>query len=308
MISTSFSDSWWHRFNLESMVNENGLLSAGDFPLAAPWAPWEVELSADSLLWRMPDDKPVEGRTVNPAGMLDFFLRIKDGPGVARFAERFGVLGICKHGRAEGAWLPPVHAKLAGASGMCWPERADGDRFREPVDGWLGYVRLARAILSLSAVGITKAGEDWEALHNEAVKGLAGWRALSKDQRITMAKAPAFVDANVSIAVNLWLIMGQVRPILAGTGRQSSFQLEGSTFGTVGAQLMIAVSRAHDLAVCSGCGETYFRRGRRPQPGQRNFCPACKDSGVDARIRQRARTAGENKPRKKGDADGTSAR
>jgi hypothetical protein len=65
------------------------------------------------------------------------------------------------------------------------------------------------------------------------------------------------------------------------------FRLIGQTFGQLGVQLLQAIAQASTVAVCSGCGRTYHREGRRPQAGRRNYCPVCRREGVPVKMAKR---------------------
>jgi len=94
----------------------------------------------------------------------------------------------------------------------------------------------------------------------------------------------------LSIIVNEWLYIGGVRPYLSwGFDGIANPQIAFGygTYGSLAVQLMLAVSRASNLAECSGCSQMYLRKGRIPQRGRRNFCPVCHANGVDAVVRKR---------------------
>ena len=56
-------------------------------------------------------------------------------------------------------------------------------------------------------------------------------------------------------------------------------------------QIIFAVAGSKGNVFCSGCGRLYLREGRKPQTGRGNYCPICKEAGVDAKLRKRAQRA-----------------
>lgn len=112
----------------------------------------------------------------------------------------------------------------------------------------------------------------------------------------------------VGQAVDEWLSWGDVEPRFTWpkSGPEISFTA-GGTFGIIGAQIMLLVSKSQYLAICSGCGDAYLRRGnaqqpagRKPQRGRRNFCPVCQNTGIAARLRKRDERAATQKDEKNG--------
>lgn len=275
---------------LAAMVDENGLLSWDrGFPLSRAQVPSDVRLEGKVIVWRPPWET---GEKVDPRGMLDAFLTIKGGKDVVRFARRFGVLAICEHG------LPSSHDPTCRPLGMVTHRRADG-AWWEPVAAWLHFVRQARAVLSIAAAlygGQAARRQDWEAaydLERQDWATLYGGDASPVEDLVQEQIAVASGDAemgriHLAHLVNEWLTIGNVRPRVRWDYDHElpRFELTGGTFGLLAAQMMVAISRSHGVAVCSGCGSPYERLARRPKPGQRNFCPGCRKR-VAPRVQKR---------------------
>ena len=68
-------------------------------------------------------------------------------------------------------------------------------------------------------------------------------------------------------------------------------------FGALVVQLLLEVCESgEDVYLCSGCGKSYTREGRRPNASQNNYCPSCQSEKepqkqADLRRRNRMREA-----------------
>ncbi len=261
-----------HRFPSESGVFGRRL----PLPTRQPWVPGRMELDGDALVWYPHSTgHPV----VDARGMLDTFLRIKSAKGVLRFAQRFGVLGICEHG------LPYTHPPSPGQfrdelTGRplpyteCRPLRRNDYTNWEPLRVWFHRVDQAAAILRVAAAldaGKAPSKQDWQSM-------IGGWRfKLSSDPEENLHQLRMFVGG--------WLHSGHVTVEIDYLGNWPSMQLHADTFGTLAVQLVTAINKRHMVA-CSGCGLLYERGGRMPQRGRRNFCPQCGET-VASRLRKR---------------------
>ena len=265
-------------------------------------APDYVAITSGQLLWAFGVDPdappPLAGTRESSAtarresqGALDAFLQIKTATDIKVFAQRFGVLGLCKHR------FPASHADsckpgyLPGAEGIVGWERVHC----EPVARWLEFVGAAQATLRLAiAAHDNRTGEekDWAevlgCVHSDASADLTQFLTLDVSRR------PAHESRTVlSALVYRWLSLGDVRPGVNWDSEQPELELTCSyfappTFGVLASQLALAVAGANQIAQCSGCSILYLREGRRTQKGRRNYCPTCKRERVPARDRQRA--------------------
>ncbi len=268
--------------------------------IGLPSVPLDLRLDGNVLRYRS-GVRLTEGKNIRPTlgrteGMLDRFRQIEDGAGVLAFASRFGVLGICaRHG------LPSTHGPLPRremADVKSSPsQRADVPLYdclpcgwpdvAEPVKRWLHFARQTRALLSIAA-----------ALHQAKRPSAKDWAVVLEDvepaeDRVKKAKRYA-KDANLSrkaltASVDQWLLLAGSRPKFhwPESAPQPLIELQNGTVGVLAMQLAFAITKAHDLAVCSGCGQAYMRLKRKAQSGgRRNYCLICRKKGIPERDRK----------------------
>jgi hypothetical protein len=110
------------------------------------------------------------------AGMLGAFLALpsRGEQGVLSFAGRYGVLGLCEHGLANGH---SIWGKTPAETRRCEPQRV------EPVANWLALVQKFRTVATL-AIDLHRGGKgkaaDWEDLDRTVYPGpvtARGWRS-----------------------------------------------------------------------------------------------------------------------------------
>lgn len=279
-----------------------------------------VGIEGERLIWAAGDplDREFQPQLIEYDGALDVFLRIRTPEHVRRFAARFGPLVICEHGLPYGtergcqrcrkksftvAVCPPrkcalqERAEAAGvASSMRCDRRPRGGCWNqfvcwEPIAGWLWLVSVARAVLdAASAVhrGARPDAQAWTFLW----ENFRGYHYGTADPR--WAAEPKFSVAEgrwvVSGVVGWWLGVVGVAPSFFWDDQGSKIEFWGGTLGALGLQLIRAVSRAHALSGCSGCGDLYVRPNRAPQAGRPNYCPSCGPATAN-RLRQRAHRA-----------------
>ena len=282
-VTTTGQDHW----ELAGMTDEDGVLVDAFLRPPAGFPPAYAELGGDRLYYKPGPSYP-EDSAINPKGILDAFVRIRDGKDIVRFARRYGVLGICEHGR------PAAHSRA------CDPLGREEYRWWDPIDRWLAYVAQARAILDIAAKLYREKPvkpADWQPL-DELVSWLYPEGFSHEIQDHPTWNNPRFQRAHVSVAVAAWVDLADARPRLTWRDEKPSILLRPDrrvwTFGVLAVQLMMAVGRAHAIALCDGCGQPYLRLNRAPQRGRPNYCPECRGK-VAAMLRKRAQRA-----RKKG--------
>ena len=238
-----------------------------------------VPVGADCADWPLEFLQSARPHYTDPRGMLNAFTRINKTQDVERFARRYGVLGICRHG------LPDSHDL------KCRSQQDDLTRwnpsYSEPLDRWFFYVDLARSILSAAAAlhqGRNASQRDWASIY------LAQGGVGPIDELVEVFnQGPGLARNFIASAVTHWLGIGGVLPQLQW-GNESdsnpSFSLTAKTFGLLGVQLMVGVAKGHSTYFCDGCGNPYLREGRKPQTGRRNFCRECGEK-VSNRQRQK---------------------
>ena len=159
MMQTRMPESNWI-----SLANEEGELHV-PVPERNWLAPREVKISGGRLLYALMGRPPQMPRQVLPGPqLLSKFLSLADSSPteIVRFAKRWGVLGLCRHG------LMYPHEALSGRRpwnrevncfpgrikrGVINPNRPEIHHYWlwEPLDSWWHYARVARALLNIVA-------------------------------------------------------------------------------------------------------------------------------------------------------------
>ena len=206
-------------------------------PMTVLKLPTHVELKDDLLYWSQPLH-----REASPKRMLDSFVRIQDGNDIVRFAKRYGSLWLSSDGF-------PIIPDREPISPLLIDERGDEVGWYEQIEHWLQYVRLAKSILTVAtfANDMRRAPEaELSPLSDFTYFGVEG-RDIEEQEDL------------VGLAVYFWLEQGDVRPTFSWGDAGWHFSLQGGTFGILGTQLMLAVSKSQGLALCDGCGIPYLR-------------------------------------------------
>lgn len=187
--------------------------------------------------------------------LLGRFVGLGQAPDedVVRFAQRWGLLGLCRHG------LPSAHTMRGEPRPhRCTRRIRDGLAY-EPLAAWREHSQQARAILNLAA-----------ALHEERVWLPSDWAALGIDNWHV-----GWLHTNLSAVLNGWLDVGAVVPRFTWLDAQRPrlgtprILLDGDgLMGGVAALLLLAVAKSEEVIPCSEPGCTSlagpFRRGATP--------------------------------------------
>jgi hypothetical protein len=250
--------------------------------------------------WRIPEFVTVRGDRLvwheglgrasrSKRGLLEEFLGLADQTAerIQKYAQRWGVLGICEHGLPL-THNPPPRPLPAGSSTFTWcrPLPQEQGWYWEPIAAWHRYAQQMRAVLNIVA-----------RLHQGQLGSDRDWRVLYyKEDPVPWWKRVISADRSmVSVVVNEWLAFAGVRPVYSWDlgGKASIMMAGGSLFGALIVQLAIAIGRIDGLAVCSGCGVSYVP-SRNPRSDQRRYCPVCRhrhvpvrDAAADYRRRQK---------------------
>lgn len=302
------------------------------------WArPSRVELAGDKLRWIasagegvLADEPEEQWQDLQP-GLLRGFLRLADASpeDVLRFAERWGVLELCRHD------LPCSHTLNAGAGKLAVEALvpAGGDvpsetyagecrkRMRagwvlEPLASWRRIASSFGAIVRITSaerLGKPSGAGDWEVLGGDRIlvperapgrSAPMGLRArtgrfrrldlrslgLDPEQRILI------VSGYINSLIEGWLDLADTRlQYRWRPGGAELFVGTGGLFGALVVDLALAVGGSHGFAFCSSCSLPYVP-GRQPSAGRRNYCGPCRREGVPLRDakrdqRRRARVA-----------------
>ncbi len=259
-------------------------------------------------------------KEVDALGLLDELIAIQSDDDIVRFVEKRGPIGFCPHALpaehdGEGVRLSTLNGwepeKLPDGltypfqawsrRGPCrpgWVPYPDDDVYSEPVERYHYFSGQARAVLRCAV-----------ALHRDELGNAADWDRLGVSDPGEMSfRIGSDLDASggwgwtvLLKSVNEWLQIGDVRPALAWSANGPGFHFNPTPFGTLAVQLMLAVSRSHDMAVCHECKVPYFRNERAPRAGYRNFCNNCgiRAAWKHAKRDQRSGKSTSRKPSKK---------
>jgi hypothetical protein len=272
--------------------------------------PNRVELSAGRLSW----GASVSYREVEVhEELLLRFAGLAGAPvdKVLKFARKWGVLGLCRHGLPSTHFLPPSgfslpHAGDVGRAGR--PGRWCDPRGVESVEAWDTWADRFRALLNIAAslyAGRPCGSKAWLSFFDRSELEDRGYYLLERDVKDLKPRevGDALSDDKLLLqeVVNHYLDIGGVRPRLIlttgvlddgppriGFGCLPPHRL----FGVLAIQLMTSISRTGGPMLCSSCGSPYSPR-RRPKQGQRHYCEACgrraavRDAQRDRRRRRR---------------------
>lgn len=226
---------------------------------------------------------PMNGRPLErhaSARLLSEFLNLHDAtPRRFRtFADRWGPLGVCRHGELEwhtpGTWLP-----CRGFDGVYvrW----------EPLGAWRQWVHRAVAVMNIGveiAAGRPGRDADWDGLIPD---GSGRYIAQLTRPALEDEGGPVFASRRLlTQQLRVWMGAGRVEVSLGWPGDRPALEFGANTLGgMIALQLVTTLARADELASCAACGRSFLaaRRGGR---GPRRFCPAC---GPEAGRRQASR-------------------
>lgn len=296
-------------------------LDGSRFPTAALQIPSDFEIRDAHLHWAWhgfdgaTSMGPFVPRYVSPDGMLDRFIEIRTSHDVIKFARRYGVLGICEHGIPATHNTPALPGLLGGLGLGCIP-LSDGVRdpkdfswtlftFREPLAAWMRIVYAANAILHLAKAADwgDRFSEQWRYAW-ELTGGLMPDTQPLADEIREVGEQLTRESPKGSLAavVNWWLYVGHASVTLEWPPdfETPTLKLAGimppyvpATFGVLAGQLMLAVSGARTMLICSGCGRPYMRK-KRYQPRRFkgiNYCPDCDQKGIPNKLRMQRKRA-----------------
>jgi hypothetical protein len=282
---------------------------------------WDVppacELAADRR--RMPVLRFSTARVVSPraagyvsparptAGLLEQFVNLADASDarILAFARRWGPLTIYQHQDTSLRHrLPPL--SLVRPAAINEEDSQKGRWDVEPVEDWRNVARKALAILRITEEirgGREGSVEDWRTLDDGAPSAFEVWSTLSQVRSAEPTEAlepdededaadfeeshlPAVDVPKMLLAqrLNAWLQLGHVIPRIDWTGSLPEPRHHlGGLRGAIGFELLSRVTSSAAMLSCSLCGKNYFRRDRRPKPGEWNYCPSCRSKGGAAK-------------------------
>jgi hypothetical protein len=239
-----------------------------------------IRLEGEEIRWN-PQNTAFTTVDLDKELVRDFSgLALVEAESVLEFAQRWGVLGLCKHGFPATHNSPSIFGIGRSASVSCRPTGS------ESVEVWRRWARISRAMISIASSiqkGEIGGREDWQVL---------GVSPASQPDEITSA------ESLIERYANVWLDLGGIRPRVKFRPARIhiSFLSNGGLFGALAIQLMQSVIGTHGPLVCSACGKIYDPASydRRPRAGERNYCSGCgkeaakRDALRDFRRRQKA--------------------
>lgn len=242
-------------------------------------APAVVRLAGGYLV---PDTGAADRLVTLPNAVLLSFARLADAPDrtILAFVRRRGLLHLCIHD------LPWLHRT---GTGLCGELRPDG---REPVEAWRLYARRARGIIRLSNrlredrldTGTVQDGLD-------SIAGLGPWDDQETMRRMrATARDRGALGRLLAGEVERWLDFGNVTLHPRWSTDDSPLGRLVPQLGSRGPNLLMsalatelfAVAAGRATASCHECGRL-FQPARRPSPGRRSYCPACRKAGASRR-------------------------
>ena len=277
--------------------------------------PGRVEIDGDDLVFYWDDggvtfegddasiDGPATLRFLTvPATLLERFLRLRSDENVVKFARRFGPL------------MPRgLYAEDEKATGRPGEHRESLREWRQLQREFNAVLALVAAVrekkspaeqtfMELHTLGALPAVD--QLTHNNPPRILQEWRHYSLSERLTAARSifmkkiktysrycalrPNLILKSTRTGVRFDLVFQDARADFLGCGL--------SLFGALTVQLMSAATGSA-LALCSGCGDFFIPRRRRPAFGKRRYCRACgrtvavRDAVTDYRDRERKKQA-----------------
>jgi hypothetical protein len=258
-----------------------------DLPLATWIVPPELKLQDGWLVYeRRPfflQEEPVLAR-IQKNILFDFSeLAEADDSRVLNYARKFGVLGLCEHGKPLGHITRMPIEKVCTPLG--WPREC-----REPIERWRFFALGFRAVLRISV-----------ALHEGKNGDAEDWTHALNLPRIAERGAPW---AHVVGIVNHLMSWAAVQPYwILRADNTMGMELRASVpdsalFATLVTELLFTITQTKGLLICSDCGR-FFLPKHPPRTGVRRFCERC---GVKAAwrsastdYRRRKRTAWDEK-------------
>lgn len=246
---------------------------------------------ADSLHWRLLR-LAERAQLARPGDRLlrDFLILADDlsGDRIVRFAQRWGVLGICEDGLPHTHNAPPREAEWDDyeAGAYCMPlgtgTLVSGGEASEPLKAWRDLAGVLRALLGI-AVALQQDERprptDWATVDKSTAFGVR--LDVGKERPVWQRNAKAASRRMTELLSDL-LAIGDVRPRAAMLSGRPSVTLGGrgeywGLFGALAVQMLMATTRSDGLYICHACGRP-FALGpteRRRQATRNTYCPDC---------------------------------
>jgi hypothetical protein len=312
--------------------------------LAPRWQlPRRIVLDGDRLRWTWTAGTDGPGitpdRLIEPAaGLLEDFLQLRNAPArqILRYAQRWGVLGLCEHDFP--AQHPPEYWPSRAIEFHACPYAWDDPYGFGPVRPSKGQSRRASRAKHADGFWINPRA-DFHACHvrgtyeaDEYVgspwEPVDAWRTWARRAHALLAVAAALQDKKLGAEsdwqtatdtkmetprpqtegwrllayfADYWLRAADVRPwpqFQDGVVRMTLGSDWGHSplFGAIAVQLVLAISGAEGFVVCDACRNVYAPR-RTPRAGERHYCQSCRDRKVPERHAASRHRKGDTKKR-----------
>jgi hypothetical protein len=314
-------------------------------PVLAPrWpVPKRIVLDGDRLRYTWTPGRDWPGITPDcliapAAGLLEHFLRLRDARGsqILRYAQRWGVLGLCEHdfpaqhppeywpSRAIEMHACPYAWDDPYGRGRLRPAKRQPRRARRSTCADRTRINPRADFHACHVRGIYEAdkyvGHPWEpvdawrtwahrahallavaaALRQKKLGAESDWR-MATDMTIEAPRPWAEGWRTLAYVADYWLRAADVRPwpqFQDGVVRVTLGSDWGHSplFGAIAVQLVLAMSGAQGFGICDACRHMYTPR-RTPRDGEHHYCQSCRDQKIPQRQAASRYRKGETKKR-----------
>jgi hypothetical protein len=276
----------------------------------------EIKKRGSHLLYRTSElISPVPDRKILRGEVLMGFTKLENASDeeIIEYARRWGVLGLCIHGRPynhlitqrqeDGEPLPtgePARFFVEDGCGLPWGGALGWGK--ESFAQWRDYAGQVGAILKLSAICRTEMPTPVEQRKSsEYTKEKPGnpedWEKAMRDWREDNSYDPSSTEPvwtgkwTLQLIISHWMRVNNIRPVFVWNKDAPSIRLIGNAFRweyllpVLAIQMMLVACNSVDLGLCAGCSEPFLLS--RGQSLHRNsYCLDCRRRQVP---QQRAR-------------------
>jgi len=281
-----------------------------------------VKLDGNDLVWDSSDgcNRWIIPSKLGTSGLMqiiaDFIMLAEIEPckfpaAALKYARKWGNLGLCVHG------LPTTHtvrpqpsgnaSAIQGLGTSCGLAQKGGF-IREPLERWRLYTCQMRDVISLGRAlrhpppQLAPLLDTCKRLHTSLGSPPDQFGALLQNGEVSIYTLTILV----SEAVNNWLAMASLRPLVTTRGTYNQIAEAGKAeftlslwpsasdinlFVLLAVLLSLLIIGTLDIAPCAGdCGR-WFRLRRQQRHSPRAYCPACgvRVSNLKAQHRRRQR-------------------
>jgi len=276
----------------------------------------EIEKKGSSLLYRSSElVSPVPERKVLRADVLMGFVKLENASDeeILEYARRWGVLGLCMHGRPyyhritqrheKGLRLPNADKapKLFVEDGCAHHWGGEGGWCTEPFAQWRDYAGQIGAILKLSKIcrekvptpaeqrGSRKYTEEKPGDPKDWEKAMRDWN-IDNPGAVLSSTEPVWTGRwTLQNVITHWMRVNNIRPVLVWDKSAPSIRLIGNAWKweyllvVLAIEMMLAASNSGDFGLCTGCSEPFLlTRGQSLH--HNSYCLDCRRKRVPQRL------------------------